>query len=81
MNEWISVKDRLPEKHEYGNVLVTFIPAAGTLWTKVIIAHYSDLIGITKPMFYTGEPGKKSFHNITEQVTAWMPLPEKYKGE
>ncbi len=76
---WIPVSERLPHKCEYGKVLVTYIPSGGTLWTTVIIAHYSDLMGIAKPSFHIGEVGKKSFQNITEQVIAWMPLPEPYK--
>lgn len=76
---WISVKNRLPQKGEYGDVLVTFIPPAGTLWATVMIARYSDLMGIAKPCFHIGEVGKESFENITPQVIAWMPLPEGYK--
>ena len=78
---WIPVSERLPEKSEYGKVLVTYIPSGGTLWTTVIIAHYSDLMEIAKPSFHIGEVGKESFKNITKQVTAWMPLPQPYKGE
>lgn len=77
---WIPVSERLPEKGEYGKVLVTYIPSGGTLWTTVIIAHYSDLMGIAKPSFHIGEVGKESFQNITEQVIAWMPLPKPYKA-
>ena len=78
---WIPCSERLPEKGEYGKVLVTYIPSGGTLWTTVIIAHYSDLMGIAKPSFHIGNVGKNDFINITEQVTAWMPLPEPYKEE
>lgn len=78
---WIPVSERLPKKSEYGKVLVTYIPSGGTLWTTVIIAHYSDLMGIAKPSFHIGEVGKESFQNITKQVIAWMPLPEPYKAE
>lgn len=81
VDKWIPVSERLPRKGEYGKVLVTYIPSGGTLWTTVMIAHYSDLMGIAKPSFHIGEVGKESFQNITEQVTAWMPLPEPYKGE
>jgi hypothetical protein len=79
--KWIPVSERLPKKGEYGKVLVTYIPSGGTLWTTVMIAHYSDLMGIAKPSFHIGEVGKESFQNITEQVTAWMPLPKPYKAE
>ena len=78
---WIPVSERLPNKCEYGEVLVTYIPSGGTLWATVIIAHYSDLMGIAKPSFHIGEVGKESFQNITKQVIAWMPLPEPYEAE
>lgn len=77
--QWIPCRERLPEK--YGQYLVTFIPSAGTLWTCVLIARYSDLMGIAKPSFHIGNVGKNDFANITEQVTAWMPLPEPWRGE
>ena len=78
---WIPVSERLPEKGEYGKVLVTYIPSGGTLWATVMIAHYSDLMGIAKPSFHIGEVGKESFQNITKQVIAWMPLPEPYRAD
>jgi len=77
--QWIPCSERLPEK--YGQYLVTFIPSGGTLWTYVLIVRYSDLMGIAKPSFHVGTVGKNDFMNITEQVTAWMPLPEPYKAE
>ena len=80
-SQWIPVSERLPKKCEYGEVLVTYIPSGGTLWTTVIIAHYSDLMGIAKPSFHIGEVGKESFQNITKQVTAWMPLPKPYEPQ
>lgn len=76
---WIPVSERLPKKCEYGEVLVTYIPSGGTLWATVIIAHYSDLMGIAKPSFHIGEVGKDSFQNITKQVIAWMALPKRYE--
>lgn len=75
--QWIPCSERLPDR--FGKMLVTFIPAAGTLWTRVIIANYSDLMGIAKPCFWIGNVGKNDFANITSQVVAWMPLPEPYK--
>ena len=79
--QWIPCSERLPEKGEYGKVLVTYIPSGGTLWVSVIIAHYSDLMGIAKPSFHIGEVGKESFQNITKQVIAWMPLPDPWEVE
>ena len=75
--QWIPCSERLPDR--FGKMLVTFIP--GTLWTYVIIANYSDLMGIAKPCFWIGNVGKNDFANITSQVVAWMPLPEPYKEE
>ena len=75
-SHWTPCGERLP--YRFGKVLCTFIPSGGNLWTTVIIAHYSDLMGIAKPCFWVGEVGKNSFTNITEQVKAWMPLPEPY---
>ena len=77
--KWIPCSEKLPDR--FGKVLVTFIPAAGTLWTRVIIAHYFDLMGIAKPCFWIGNVGKNDFANITGQVVAWMPLPEPYKED
>ena len=81
MNDgWISVEERMPE--EYGEYLVTIVPSAGYLWTKRIIANFSDLMGIVKkPIFYTGEVGKIDFEDITDMVIAWCPLPDLYRPE
>ena len=81
MNDgWISVEERMPE--EYGEYLVTIVPSAGYLWAKIIIANFSDLMGIVKkPIFYTGEVGKIDFEDITDMVIAWRPLPEPYRPE
>lgn len=79
-SSWIPCTERLPDK--FRKVLVTFIPSAGSLWIKVIIAHYSDLMGtVKKPCFWIGKYGKGSFKNISEQVIAWMPLPEPYRED
>jgi hypothetical protein len=75
---WIPCSERLPDK--FGKTLVTFISAAGALWTRVIIANYSDLMGIAKPCFWIGNVGKNDFENINSQVVAWMPLPEPYQS-
>ena len=77
---WIPVEERMPE--EYGEYLVTIVPSAGYLWAKIIIANFSDLMGIVKkPIFYTGEVGKIDFEDITDMVIAWRPLPGPYRPE
>lgn len=77
--EWTPIKEGPPKK--FGHYLVTITPAAGELWSKVAIAHYSDLMGIAKPGFWTGNVGKNDFEDLTELVTAWAPCPEPYKKE
>ena len=61
----------------YGKTLVT---CGSGVWALVMIAVYSNLMGISKPCFWIGNVGKDDFENITDQVTAWMPLPESYRG-
>ena len=77
---WIPLTERLPE--HFGRYLVTIVPDAGELWTKVDFAMFSDLMGIIKePIFWNGSVGKTDFENVTKNVTAWMPLPTPWKGE
>ncbi len=79
LREWTPIKEGTPKK--FGQYLVTITPAAGEIWSKVEIAHYSDLMGIAKPGFWTGNVGKNDFEDLTEPVTAWAPCPEPYKKE
>lgn len=78
-DKWIPCEERLPEK--YGDYLVAIIPKAGVLWQRIMIARYSDLMGIcVQPSFHIGEVGKDSFEKL-EGVVAWQPLPQPYKKE
>ena len=71
--KWTPCAERLPNKTIH--CLVT----TGTL-NFVQIAVYSDLMGtIDHKIFWQGEYGRDSFRDITQWVTAWMPLPEPYK--
>ena len=71
--KWIPCAERLPNKTIH--CLVT----TGTL-NFVQIAVYSALLGtIDHKIFWQGEYGRDSFRDITQWVTAWMPLPEPYK--
>ena len=77
--KWIPCEERLPEK--YGDYLVAIIPKAGVLWQRIMIARYSNLMGIcVQPSFHIGEVGKDSFEKL-EGVVAWQPLPQPYKKE
>ena len=78
--KWVACSARLPE--ENGRYLVTRgLKAWGSLWNRVYIVNYSDLMGIKKEkIWWSGNVGKSDFE-IYDDVLAWMPLPEKYKGE
>jgi hypothetical protein len=78
--KWVACSARLPE--ENGRYLVTRgLKACGSLWNRVYIVNYSDLMGLKKEkIWWSGNVGKSDFE-IYDDVLAWMPLPEKYKGE
>lgn len=77
---WITCSERLPE--ENGRYLVTRgLNACGSLWNRVYIVNYSDLMGLKKEkIWWSGNVGKSDFEKH-DDVLAWMPLPEKYKAE
>ena len=76
---WIPCSERLPE--ESGRYLVTRgLNACGALWNRVYIINYSDLMGLkSERIWWDGNVGKSDFERI-DDVIAWMPLPEPYKG-
>ena len=76
---WIPCSEKLPEAN--GRYLVTRgLNACGSLWNRVYITNYSDLMGL-KPerIWWVGNVGKSDFERI-DDVIAWMPLPEPYMG-
>ena len=77
---WIPVTERLPEVN--GRYLVTRgLNACGSLWERIYIANYSDLMGLkSKRIWWQGNVGKSDFERL-DDVVAWMPLPKPYKGE
>ena len=78
--EWIPCLERLPQ--ENGRYLVTRrLNACGSLWNRVYIVNYSDLMGLKKEkIWWDGNVGKSDFQTY-EDVLAWQPLPEPWKGE
>jgi hypothetical protein len=75
---WIPCSERLPE--ENGRYLVTRgLKACDSLWNRVYILNYSDLMGLKKEkIWWSGNVGKSDFERH-DNVLAWMPLPEPYK--
>ena len=75
---WIPVTEGLPKNN--GRYLVTRgMNAIGSLWNRVYIINYSDLMGLRKEkIWWTGNVGKSDFVKF-EDVLAWMPLPKRYE--
>lgn len=72
MSEWISVTERLPEEHT--PVLVSLV---GEKYP--FIAYYWKPEQARSKLGWHNEDGEDFFLYYEEEVTAWMPLPEKYK--
>lgn len=77
---WIPCSERLPEKS--GRYLVTRgSNVCGSLWNRVYILNYSDLMGLKKEkIWWSGNVGKSDFEKY-DDVIAWQPLPEPYREE
>lgn len=92
MMEWISCKERMPEK--YGKYLVTIEGRDGNRFVRMaewefdIVKCIEDIDNV-KGKFYVSAvgiyydeddncPDDQVFY---DNVIAWMPLPEAYKGE
>lgn len=77
---WIPCSERLPEAN--GRYLVTRgLKACGALWNRTYIINYSDLMGLKKEkIWWSGNVGKSDFERY-DDVIAWMPLPEPWRGE
>lgn len=75
---WIPCSERLPEV--CGRYLVTRgLNACGSLWNRVYITNYSDLMGLkSEKIWWHGSVGKSDFERL-DDVLAWMPLPEPYE--
>ena len=79
-NDWIPISERLPEAN--GRYLVTRgLNACGSLWNRIYIANYSDLMGIKSvKIWWQGNVGKSDFEQL-DDVLAWMPLPKPYRED
>lgn len=77
---WIPVREMLPEAN--GRYLITRgLNACDSPWNRTYIAYYSDLMGLKRErIWWQGNVGKSDFERL-DDVLAWMPLPEPYKGD
>lgn len=68
MSEWISVKDRLPQRHQMGSIFIVALYNKKTDESFVKPLHY-----IMDEWFSTLDEEPL---NYRYKVTHWMPLPE-----
>lgn len=78
VSQWIPVSERMPE--ENGRYLVTRgLNACESLWNRIYLINYSDLMGTKKEkIWWSGNVGKSDFETY-DDVKAWCKLPEPYK--
>lgn len=77
MNEWISVKDRLPNNDEHDWVLAQVMePATGFMPIPKVMEYRES-----NNDWYEETMGWLSEHNGVFAVTHWMPLPEPPKED
>lgn len=71
MSEWISIKNKLPDKN--GEVLVS---DGKEVWIKQFIATPDSFCAFTKPSFcYWDNSGDGYYIKTRQVITHWMPLP------
>ena len=76
VQEWISVKDRLPDNKEHDWVLAQVVEDNGYMHIPRVM-EYRQL----KNDWFEETYGWLSEHNGVFTVTRWMPLPKPPKGE
>ena len=76
VQEWISVKDRLPDNKEYDWVLAQVVEDNGFMHIPTVMEYRQS-----KNDWFEETYGWLSDHNGIFTVTYWMPLPEPPKGE
>lgn len=76
VQEWISVKDRLPDNKEHDWVLAQVVEDNGYMHIPKVMEYRQS-----KNDWFEETYGWISKHNGALTVTHWMPLPEPPKGE
>lgn len=76
VQEWISVKDRLPDNKEHDWVLAQVVEDNGFMHIPTVMEYRQS-----KNDWFGETYGWLSDHNGAFTVTHWMPLPEPPKGE
>lgn len=76
VQEWISVKDRLPDNKEYDWVLAQVVEDNGFMHIPRVMEYRQ-----AKDDWFEDTYGWLSEHNGSFSVTHWMPLPQPPKGE
>ena len=76
VQEWISVKDRLPDNKEHDWVLAQVVEDNGYMHIPRVMEYRQ-----AKDDWFEETYGWLSKHNGVFTVTHWMPLPEPPKGE
>ena len=76
IQEWISVKDRLPDNKEYDWVLAQVVEDNGFMHIPTVMEYRQS-----RNDWFEETYGWLSDHNGAFTVTHWMPLPEPPKGE
>ena len=76
VQEWISVKDRLPDNKEHDWVLAQVVEDNGFMHIPKVMEYRQQ-----KNDWFEETYGWLSEHNGAFTVTHWMPLPQPPKGE
>ena len=76
VQEWISVKDRLPDNKEYDWVLAQVVEDNGFMHIPTVMEYRQS-----RNDWFEETYGWLSEHNGAFTVTHWMPLPLPPKGE
>ncbi len=76
VQEWISVKDRLPDNQEHDWVLAQVVEDSGFMHISKVMEYRQQ-----RNDWFEETYGWLSEHNGAFTVTHWMPLPQPPKGD